>query len=154
MPVRLAALYHLVENGKSNLNFVFRCIPRGGELRASAEAPEAGFWPGNTLPPLMIPAHRERLQRGIPHDNFVPYWGHQRHPLTIRLLRDLLYGWRDLRRRTRGEPVHPKPAGWRAGAFVVLHDEQKRVLWVRRPDDGRWNLPGGGVEPGGLGHQP
>jgi ADP-ribose pyrophosphatase YjhB (NUDIX family) len=148
VPVRLAALYHLVENGRSTVTFTFRCIPRGGELQTSEESPQAGFWPGNTLPPLMIPAHRERLRRGIPHDSYVPFWGPQRHPLPIRLLRDAIYGWRDLRRRMRGEKPHPRPAAWRAGAFVILQNENREVLWVQRPDDGRWNLPGGGVEPG------
>lgn len=148
VPVRLAALYHLVENGQSTLNFTFRCIPRGGELQSSEESPKAGFWPGNTTPPLMIPAHKERLRRGIPHDSYVPYWGAQHHPRPIRMVRDLVYGWRDLRRRMRGESPQLPPAAWRAGAFVILRNEAGEVLWVQRPDDGRWNLPGGGVEPG------
>ena len=36
----------------------------------------------------------------------------------------------------------------RAGAFVVIFDEQRRVLLCHRRDFDAWNLPGGGVEEG------
>ena len=36
----------------------------------------------------------------------------------------------------------------RAGAFVVIFDEQQRVLLCHRRDFDVWNLPGGGVEEG------
>jgi len=36
----------------------------------------------------------------------------------------------------------------RAVSGVVAFDGERRVLLVRRSDDGTWGLPGGGVEPG------
>ena len=36
----------------------------------------------------------------------------------------------------------------RAGAFVVIFDEQRRVLLCHRRDFDAWNLPGGGIEEG------
>ncbi len=35
----------------------------------------------------------------------------------------------------------------RVSAFAVIFDDQRRVLVSRRPDNGYYNLPGGGVEP-------
>lgn len=36
------------------------------------------------------------------------------------------------------------------GAFAILFDDRRRVLLCYRRDIDRWNLPGGGVEPGEL----
>lgn len=34
------------------------------------------------------------------------------------------------------------------GAFAMIFNDKQEVLLCRRPDDGLWNLPGGGVEDG------
>ena len=33
-------------------------------------------------------------------------------------------------------------------AAIILIDSRKKVLLIRRSDNGRWCLPGGGVDPG------
>ena len=34
------------------------------------------------------------------------------------------------------------------GVAGIVRDEDGRVLFIRRADDGRWGLPAGGIEPG------
>ena len=34
------------------------------------------------------------------------------------------------------------------GVARIVRDEDGRVLFIRRADDGRWGLPAGGIEPG------
>ena len=49
------------------------------------------------------------------------------------------------------EPVPPgvRPRSLRVAASAVVFDDARaRVLLQRRSDNGRWGLPGGGVEPG------
>ncbi|HEY8369513.1 MAG TPA: NUDIX domain-containing protein [Thermodesulfobacteriota bacterium] len=48
------------------------------------------------------------------------------------------------------EPVPPgtRAQTLRAAASAVIFDERGRILLQRRADNGRWGLPGGGVEVG------
>jgi 8-oxo-dGTP pyrophosphatase MutT (NUDIX family) len=49
----------------------------------------------------------------------------------------------------RQAPPGTRPTAMRAAASaVVLDPARARVLLQRRSDNGRWGLPGGGVEPG------
>jgi 8-oxo-dGTP diphosphatase len=43
-----------------------------------------------------------------------------------------------------------KLAMFSLGAFAIIFDDHRRVLLCYRRDIGRWNLPGGRVEPGEL----
>ncbi len=45
----------------------------------------------------------------------------------------------------RRDPISGKPT-YTAGAFAIIRDEQGRVLWIHRRDNGSWGLPGGGIE--------
>ena len=76
-PVRLVGLYYRAERPDGLLMFTFRCIQRGGELRASEESPSVGFLPVAPLPRPMLPVHRERLERALSHSGGPPYWGRQ-----------------------------------------------------------------------------
>lgn len=46
------------------------------------------------------------------------------------------------------DPHAPAPNTIRAGASVVVTDDHGRVLLHKRPDNGLWSIPGGGMEPG------
>jgi ADP-ribose pyrophosphatase YjhB (NUDIX family) len=144
MPVRLVGLYYRPEKPGGLLIFVFRSIQRGGRLQTSAESLQVGFLDVVPLPRPMLGVHREMVTRALSHDGGPPYWGYQPMPFGVRLLRDLLYGAKDLERALRRRPAFRPPPRWQVGAFVVLSDEQGRVLWVRRRDHDVWNLPGGG----------
>lgn len=41
-----------------------------------------------------------------------------------------------------------KQAQLRVGCSAIIFDEQERVLLTQRTDNGRWCLPGGGMDPG------
>jgi len=41
-----------------------------------------------------------------------------------------------------------KQAHLRVGCSAIIFDEQARVLLTQRTDNGRWCLPGGGMDPG------
>ncbi len=45
-------------------------------------------------------------------------------------------------------PPYPWPERVSPGVAAVVVDSERRVLWVRRNDNGLWSLPSGRVEPG------
>jgi 8-oxo-dGTP pyrophosphatase MutT (NUDIX family) len=45
----------------------------------------------------------------------------------------------------RRDPKSGKPT-YTAGAMAVVRDERGRILWIRRRQDDRWELPGGVIE--------
>jgi 8-oxo-dGTP diphosphatase len=132
--------------------FGFRCLQRGGTLTPSPESPELGFYPPKALPRPMFREHRQRLERVFYHKGGPPLLHHARLDWQLRLgwfaLRYLIYPWKDLARRMRGEPPFAPSPIWQAGAFTVIRNEQGQVLWVKRTDQNVWNLPGGGHENG------
>jgi ADP-ribose pyrophosphatase YjhB (NUDIX family) len=148
LPVRLVGVYHFDWQKEGNLDFIFRCLPRGGQLTTSAESPQVGFFPTNRLPTPIAPVHRERLERSFAHRGGPPYWGVQKLDPASRLgkflVRQILYPWRDWNRKRRGEPTHVYPPIWKLAAFTIIRDDAGAVLWVKRTDQDVWNLPGGG----------
>lgn len=52
------------------------------------------------------------------------------------------------RRQYYRDDSAPTPDGVRATAFAVVRDSARRVLLVRRVDDGYWELPGGRIDVG------
>jgi ADP-ribose pyrophosphatase YjhB (NUDIX family) len=46
------------------------------------------------------------------------------------------------------EPDASKATRLRAGVAAIITDDQGRILLQRRSDNGRWGMPGGGVEIG------
>jgi len=147
MPVRLVSMYHMPLAGKEYFSFGFRCLVRGGELTPSAETPQVGFYRLDRVPGRIMDWHGDRLQRGSRHAGGPPYMGRQQLSLsthlTIRWLAPLVYGWLDVKRVVRREPRYTPPKRWHIGAFGLIRDEAGQVLWVRRRDNGLWNLPGG-----------
>lgn len=153
-PVRLVGLYYLEWGNTSLLNFVFRCIQRGGALATSPESLQVGFYPMTKLPSPMPSFTKERLERGFIHKGGPAYWTHQKDGLLLRMGRLLLtkgvYPWKNWQRKRRGEPAYIPPPEFKMGAFTVIHNEDGAVLWVKRSDVDMWNLPGGG----GLQNEP
>ena len=148
MPVRLVGLYYM-EWGRTNwLNFVFRCIQRGGGLATSPESLQVGYYPTNKLPTPMPALHKDRLEKGFTHKGGPPYWQIEREGLSLKIGRLVLtqgiYRWRNWRRKRNGEPAYIQPPEFKVGAFTVIRNENGEVLWVKRSDVDFWNLPGGG----------
>lgn len=148
MPVRLVGVYHTPLEKIGILNFVFRCIPRGGEVKTSKESLLVGYFPTNKLPRPMDEIHKERLERAFTHDGGAPFWMTHQPSLGYKIARAIvtqgLYRWRDFNRKRRGEPIFVPAPDWKLGAFVVICNEEGKVLWVKRRDVDCWNLPGGG----------
>lgn len=144
MPLRLVELQFRPEPPAGHLGFTFRCLRRGGRLTPSPESPRVSFLPSDPLPRPMLGLHQQSLRHSLIHRGGPPAWYSYRLPWPVRLGREMLYGYRDLRRRLRGEPVYQAPGDWQVGAFVVLRNPAGEVLWVKRTDQDMWNLPGGG----------
>jgi ADP-ribose pyrophosphatase YjhB (NUDIX family) len=148
MPVRLVGVYFLEWGDSAWLNFVFRCIKRGGDLTTSPESIQVGYFQTNNLPSPMAAIHRERLLQGFSHNGGAPYWQKEKQGLYLRFGRFLLnqgiYRWKNWQRKRRGEPDYVAPPEWRTGAFTVIRNEKGEVLWIKRVDMDFWNLPGGG----------
>lgn len=150
LPVRLVAVEHYRDRAEGAVSFVFRCLLTGGEARTSAESLSVGFADAHPLRLRMVPYHRRRVVHALHHAggppalyDAKPTWGDR---LALALLRGVIYPFRDWQRRRRGQPPHVASPSWRAGAFAVIQRDDGAVLWVKRTDDGRWNLPGGGLE--------
>lgn len=135
------------------LSLIFACTPVGGGIRTSNESLNVGFYAPDRLPSPIASVHRSRIRRSLVQPvGAPPFWVRTAVPLAMQLsyqlLTRLVYRWRDWQRRRRGEPVFVPPPAWDSGAFVVIRDDNGRVLWVKRTDRDLWNLPGGGGNAG------
>lgn len=150
-PVRLVGLHYQDSTPDGMLILTFRCIQRGGEIKPSPESPVVGWFKAVDLPRPMFGMHRERIEMTYRHAGGPPVWERYRLSLGERIGRFLLfnvvYRWKNWRRKVNGEPDYVRPPGWKVGAFVVIKNEAGAVLWVKRTDGDVWNLPGGGGEP-------
>ena len=126
MPVRLVGVYHTPVEKIGILNFVFRCIPRGGEIKTSKESLFVGYYATNKLPSPLDEIHRERLERAFTHNGGAPYWSTQHPGLVYKIGRAVvtqgIYRWRDFQRTRRGEPIHVPAPNWKIGS--VYGDSQ------------------------------
>ncbi len=151
-PSRLVGLYHWSDGSEDFLVLVFRCLIQGGELARSEESLQVAFCQTDSLPKSVLSLHKERLERGLNHDDINPYWGEQRLTPLMKLWKKfvgpVIYRSKDLRRKIRGEPPYMPPLPWIVGAFVIIGNECGDILWVKRTDHDIWNLPGGGGEIG------
>ncbi len=147
LPVRLTGLYFWQWTADMPmLNFTFRCIQRGGQLQTSPESLQVGFFSVDPLPRSLINIQRERVLEAWHHQGGPPIWKRQKLSVWGRLgkliIQRVVYPWKNLRRRWRGEaPFVPAPP-WRVAAHVAIRKEPDEILWVKQAD-GRWGLPGG-----------
>lgn len=145
MPVRLVGVYFWPHKPEGFLSFVFRCLQRGGELQTSEESLQVGFYRPDSVAGQMAGAHFERVMAGLHHAGGPPEWGV--HPLTWQtrlgrfLLNNVVYVWKDVRRRLAGRPPYQPPPAWQTAVSVVIRNAQGEVLWLKNGDD--WMLPGG-----------
>ncbi len=152
VPARLVGLYFWSYRSDDFLVLTFRCLIDGGTLTISEESPRVEFAPSNSIPKPMLAMHRERIERGLSHEEESPYWGRQKTTMSMiiwrRVVGPLVYGLKDIGRRMQRVHPYKPPLPWKSGAFVILRDDSGGVLWVKRNDFDVWNLPGGGSEQG------
>lgn len=145
MPVRLVGVYFAPVKPEGMLNFVFRCIQRGGEIATSEESPQVDFFWPKPLPQPMLALHRERLERGLTHAGGPPYWGSHRSTLRLRLvsawLKWVVYPRMNRQRKQAGEPAYVPPPQWQVTAVSIIHNDNGDVLWHKNGES--WQLPGG-----------
>ena len=94
---------------------------------------------------------QQRIQRGLVHRGGNPDWGtyflNPKERRLKKLLTNVVYPYKNIKRKLfKGQDYAPPP-NWTVGAFVILQNADGHVLWVQRTDNGKWNLPGGRVEP-------
>jgi ADP-ribose pyrophosphatase YjhB (NUDIX family) len=147
LPVRLVALDYWPLPPGGFLIFSFRCLVRGGNLQASAESLQVGYYNLGRPPGPMFGIHRERLEQALIHSGGPVAW--RTLPITpaVRLTRFLLrrvvYPFKDWRRRLRGEEPFVPAAQWRVSAYAAVADADGRILWLRGGGRESWQLPGG-----------
>lgn len=151
-PVRLVGIFfnHIPTRGNL-LVFSFRCIQRGGEITTSAESLQVGFTPTNPLGVKMLPFTAERTMMGVNHKGGAPVMMKTKMGWRARLtgfwLFRIFYPIKNWRRARAGDP-YVLPEQWVVIAATVVRNEAGEVLWAKRADNGRWNLPVGRVEEG------
>jgi ADP-ribose pyrophosphatase YjhB (NUDIX family) len=149
MPVRLVGVFFWPMKPEGMLNFVFRCIQRGGEITPSEESPQVDyFWP-RALPEPMMALHRERLERGLFHQGGPVYWGTQRRSLKLRLM-SLWLGWvvyprMNRARKQQGRPDFVPAPQWQVTTVTIIRNKDNQVLWLKSGN--AWRLPGGKNDP-------
>lgn len=149
-PVRLVGLRFVPLKPTGYLSFVFRCLLRGGTARTSAESLEVGFVPAYPVQAPMVRVQRQTVERALAHDGGPPVW--ERYKMRLIdiigkvVLFDFIYPIRRALKPITGR-THVIPVEWRIAAATVIRNETGEVLWSRRRDDGRWNLPHGAGEP-------
>lgn len=149
---RLTGLYHWPEWPGGFISFTFRNIPSGGSPGPSREAFSSRFFNPDLLPRPMLSIHHEKVHDAVNHRGPFPVLRRQTtsflyRTVALTALRMLYWTVDALFFFFKSRPFL-KVADWHVGAFVVITDEQSRVLWVRRNDLDLWNLPGGGADDG------
>ena len=146
MPVRLVGLYYTPTKPDDYLSFCYRCILRGGDIKTSEEALQAGFFKTNPLPTPILKPHRERIDNSLNHQGGAPIMSTHHLPFRYRigtiLLHHVVYPWLHFRRRRSGLPAYQPPPHWKIHVSVIIQDEQGRILWVKSTGDAEWELPG------------
>lgn len=145
MPVRLVGVYFAPAKPAGMLNFVFRCIQRGGEIATSPESPQVDFFWPRQLPQPMLAFHQERLENGLTHAGGPPHWNNHRQTLRFRLmsywLKWVVYPRMDRRRTRNGKPAFVPAPQWQVTAVTITKNDIGQVLWLQDGDS--WRLPGG-----------
>lgn len=150
LPVRLVGVRFLPFGKDGFVSLVFRCLVRGGEARVSAESLQVGYISTNPINVPMLDLTRRQLRSVLSHQGGPPVWHtfqlSWRERVLLPVLTYVIYPFKNLRRRLLRQPAYIPPPSWTIGVFVCIRNESGAVLWVQRTDNGRWNLPGGGVE--------
>ena len=143
LPVRLVALQYMREGPDGELTLIFRCLIRGGEPTPSAESLQVGFHRSQELPKPMFSMHKQMLRAAIQHSGGPPAWHETRWPWGVRLARDLIYGYRNMRRRLLRRPSSVPPPTWRVAAFTMIVNPAGQILWAKRRDRDLWHTAWG-----------
>lgn len=150
LPVRLVSLRYVPLKPWGYLSFVFRCLLRGGEATLSTESRQVGFVSVNPIDVPMTRLHRQAVMQAHSHSGGPPVWETYTMNLVDHIGAAILFGvvypLRNASRRLTGKRYVPPPS-WRLAAATIIRDDDGKVLWVRRRNDGRWNLPHGGSLP-------
>ena len=145
LPVRLVGVYYSSAKPEGMLNFVFRCLQRGGEIATSEESPQVDFFWPRQLPQPMLAFHQERLARGLTHAGGPPFWGNHRETLRFRLmsywLKWVVYPRMNRQRRQAGSLPYVSPPQWQVTAVTLIKNENGEILWLKNGSS--WHLPGG-----------
>jgi ADP-ribose pyrophosphatase YjhB (NUDIX family) len=150
LPVRLVGLDYWPLQPDGFLIFSFRCLVRGGNIQPSAESLQVGYYNLDRPPGAMFGIHRERLEQALIHSGGPVAW--RTLPITpsVRLtrflLRNVVYPFKDWRRRLRGEEPFVPATQWRVAAYAAVADDDGRILWVKGSDEASWQLPGGSTQ--------
>ncbi|MCP4423193.1 MAG: NUDIX hydrolase [Chloroflexi bacterium] len=149
MPVRLVGVYFWQMKPEGMLNFVFRCIQRGGAIATSEESLQVDyFWP-RTLPKPMLKLHQERLKHGLNHQGGPVHWATHRMPLKLRLmslwLGLVVYPRMNRQRKRDGKPDFVPAPQWQVTAVSLIRNKEDQILWLK--DGDKYRLPGGENKP-------
>ncbi len=142
LPVRLVALQFRPDSPQDALTFVFRCLMRGGQPAPSAESPRVGFFRSAEPPRPMLNMHRLMLQRDLNHAGGPARWYETKLPPHVRLVRAVIYGSRNARRRLLRRPPFIPPPLWQVSAYAMIRNQAGEILWLKRQGQQTWMLPG------------
>lgn len=160
MPVRLAGIAYWPIPNREHLQFVFRCMQSGGELKTSNESLQVSYFKRRQLPKPMLSIHRDVMEFGWHHVG-EPSWEKMRVPWELLprwlWLKFVVYPRLDRQRQKNGEPSYVPPPSWRLSARLIIqspapnsNNPQGEIghVWIKEGD--RCYLPGGICRPQAL----
>ena len=149
LPVRLVSVKFVPFKENGYIDFVFRCLMRGGEPKTSAESLRVGYVKTKPLAVRMLAFHKSRAEEGLNHLAGTPTWGTYNmsagEQLGSQLLFRGLYPAMKLRSKLMGSKPYIPPAQWQISAHVVVRNAAGEVLWEQDGADS-WRLPGGSAD--------
>lgn len=143
MPVRLVGMnYSHIPRIRSHIQFIYRCMEAGGELKTTEEAIEVGYAKTQRLPRPMLAISRKQIEQSTNHTGPVQLtnlgipWSILPRWIWLKLV---VYPRYDRQRKSRGEPPYQPPPQFDLSAVVVVRDAKGDIVWVE--NDGRMQLP-------------
>ncbi|MGB1250179.1 MAG: NUDIX domain-containing protein [Candidatus Promineifilaceae bacterium] len=134
-PVRLVSMSYIAE--MDNLQFVFRCLLRGGEARTSRESLDVGFIPTSPIKAPMLNLTKARIERALVHHDNTPQW----YRITLLAREKMLYqfmmnayypakNWIERTFQKRHYIPHIPPKDWLVSVNLILKRADGAICWI------------------------
>ena len=143
MPVRLVSIDYRTFWGRDYLQFIFRCIQSGGEIKPSEESLEVRYFKRRALP-NMLRISRDQIEAGWHHVGRAK-WRHMGVPWRLlprwMWLQLVVYPRFARERRRLGRPAYVPPEPWRLTNVVMFTNDEGKILAQKEQAGEGWMLP-------------
>lgn len=149
LPVRLVRLDYFPIRG-GTLQFTFRCLMRGGEVKTSLESTQVGFVKTTPINVRVLPIHKIPIEGALTHTGGVVEW-YRYHLSRFETvgqfgLLNVFYPLMDIKRKLFSQIRYQPLQAWQVNVVVIVRDGKGGVRWERSAD--KYVLPSSKVAAG------